>query len=72
MPFRKSLDRLQHTHPRAYEIARKLGISVQNRRLNGFRDPRINRNTGKPHEHRREIARHLRQLGSRASHGSAE
>lgn len=26
----------------------------------GF-DPRINRHTGKPHEHKREIARRLRQ-----------
>jgi len=26
-------------------------------------DPRINRHTGKPHQHKREITRHLRRRG---------
>lgn len=60
MRTRKPVDNLQHTHPRAWSIARNLGISVQNRRLNVLRDPRINRWTGRPHEHRGEIARRLR------------
>lgn len=61
MRKRKPVDNLRHTDPRAWSIAKRLGISVQNRRLNVFRDPRINRWTGEPHKHAREIARRRRQ-----------
>lgn len=45
-------------------IAASAGISVANRRLRRLADPRLNRWTGEPHQHRREIARRQRQAGA--------
>lgn len=53
----------KNIHPQAIAYARKNGIAPNHRRLARYANPNINRWTGKPHEHKREIARRLRQQG---------